>query len=274
MTAVSLSSFSTCVLLAGTAQIACWGQNANGHLATGSQANRFPFNNNFTTPINADLSWNNLDGRPEGGTAQDAVCLLSSVGRVFCSGASVNYGTSQVSAQPSVVATERPPGPVYSSLMEAPFASLGLPTTGWSALSVGSGGFACACHPAAGTYCWGSGNERGQLGGRIVNQVLVSNVLCPAGTFAPPSPAASCNQCPGGHFCPTGTSSWAQLNCGRGNYCPDGSISPTPCPFQVPPSGGWGALQVQGPAFLLETAKCLNHCFWNYTSGNGMLSKC
>jgi DNA-binding beta-propeller fold protein YncE len=97
---------------------------------------------------------------------------------------------------------------------------------------------------------------------------------CFAGTFASSTGSTSCHQCPGGHYCPSGTSSWARLNCGRGNYCPDGSGAPTPCPYQVPPSGGWGALQVQGPAFLVETANCLNHCFWNFTSGDGVLSKC
>jgi len=97
---------------------------------------------------------------------------------------------------------------------------------------------------------------------------------CPAGSFASATGSALCQQCPGGHFCPAGTSSVARLNCGRGNYCPDGSGAPTSCPVQVPPIGGWDALQVQGPAFLVETARCLNHCFWNYTSGDGMLSKC
>ena len=98
--------------------------------------------------------------------------------------------------------------------------------------------------------------------------------LCPAGTYTSSAGSASCQQCPGGHYCGAGTSSWARLNCGRGNYCPEGSGAPTPCPYQVPPSGGWGALQVQGPAFLVDTANCLNHCFWNFTSGEGMLSKC
>jgi hypothetical protein len=97
---------------------------------------------------------------------------------------------------------------------------------------------------------------------------------CPAGTFTSATGSISCQQCPGGHFCPTNTSSWARLNCGRGFYCPEGSGSPTPCPYQEPPSGGWGQLKVQGPAFLLETAACLNHCFWNFTSGDGLLSKC
>ena len=97
---------------------------------------------------------------------------------------------------------------------------------------------------------------------------------CAAGTYTSTTGSTSCQQCPGGHYCPTGTSSWARLNCGRGSYCPDGSGAPTPCPYQVPPTGGWGALQVQGPAFLVETARCLNHCFWNFTSGDGMLSKC
>ena len=95
--------------------------------------------------------------------------------------------------------------------------------------------------------------------------------LCPSGTFTSTAGSTSCQQCPGGHYCPTGTSSWTHLNCGRGNYCPDGSGAPMPCPYQAPPSGGWSALQVQGPAFLMETA--LNHCFWNFTSGDGMLSK-
>ena len=101
--------------------------------------------------------------------------------------------------------------------------------------------------------------------------------LCPGGTYSRQLGAVSistCQQCPGGHYCPAGTSSWARLSCGRGNYCPDGSSAPKPCPYQVPPTGGWGALQVQGPAFLVETAHCLNHCFWNFTSGDGMLSKC
>lgn len=97
---------------------------------------------------------------------------------------------------------------------------------------------------------------------------------CPAGTFTSTAGSSSCQPCPGGHYCPAGTSSWARLNCGRANYCPDGSGAPTPCPFQVPPTGGWGALQAQGPAFLVETARCLNHCFLNFTSGDGMLSNC
>ena len=98
--------------------------------------------------------------------------------------------------------------------------------------------------------------------------------LCPAGTYTSATGSTSCQQCPGGHYCPAGTSSWARLNCGKGNYCPDGAAAPKPCPYQVPPFGGWGALQVQGPAFLVETALCLNHCFWNFTSGDGVLSKC
>ncbi len=97
---------------------------------------------------------------------------------------------------------------------------------------------------------------------------------CPAGTFSSSYDSSSCQQCPDGHFCPSGTSLWARLNCGRGNYCPGGSGTPTLCPYQEPPPGGWGALQVQGPAFLVETAYCLNHCFWNFTAGDGKLSKC
>ena len=97
---------------------------------------------------------------------------------------------------------------------------------------------------------------------------------CPAGSFAPEPGAAACQQCPSGHFCPPGTASWASLSCGRGSYCPPGTAAPLPCPHQVPPAGGWADLGVQGPAFLVDTAACLNHCFWNFTSGDGMLSRC
>jgi hypothetical protein len=115
--------------------------------------------------------------------------------------------------------------------------------------------------------------SRGGLPRSAGGSGLCTLFVCPAGSFCPLG-SQNASLCPGGHFCPAGTSSWANLNCGRGNYCPDGSSAPTPCPYQVPPSGGWGALQVQGPAFLVETAHCLNHCFWNFTSGDGMLSKC
>lgn len=98
--------------------------------------------------------------------------------------------------------------------------------------------------------------------------------ICPAGSYSTSTGSTSCQQCLGGHYCPAGSSSGARLNCGRGNYCPDGSGVPWTCPFQAPPFGGWGVLQVQGPAFLVETAQCLAHCFWNYTAGDGSLSRC
>jgi hypothetical protein len=73
-----------------------------------------------------------------------------------------------------------------------------------------------------------------------------------------------------------GTSSWARLNCGRGIYCPDGSAATIPCSIQIVPvpytSWALHPLTAQGPAFLVETSSCLNHCFWNFTSGDGMLS--
>ena len=102
--------------------------------------------------------------------------------------------------------------------------------------------------------------------------------LCPDGTFSKQYNATTCALCPGGHYCPAGTSSWASLNCGRGSYCPDGSAAPTSCPLQVPPPpyASWAQhpAGVQGPAFLVETAACANHCFWNFTSGDGQLSAC
>jgi len=104
---------------------------------------------------------------------------------------------------------------------------------------------------------------------------LVTISICPSAYYCPPELGARV-LCPGGHVCPKGISSFANFNCGRGNYCPPGSAAPTPCPYQQPPPEGWGAQQVQGPAFLVETARCLNHCFWNSTSGdsNSKLSTC
>jgi hypothetical protein len=137
-------------------------------------------------------------------------------------------------------------------------------------LLLGDGGIVVAFINAIATSC-----AAGTFSS-LVSQIplSVTCIPCTFGTYSSSNGSITCQQCPGGHYCPAGTSSWARLNCGRGNYCPDGSGAPTPCPYQVPPSGGWGALQVQGPAFLVETAHCLNHCFWNFTSGDGMLSKC
>lgn len=93
---------------------------------------------------------------------------------------------------------------------------------------------------------------------------------CPGGAFSASPASTACTACPGGHACPPGSASWARLNCGRGNYCPDGSAAPIPCPALLPPAGGgWGALRVQGPAFLVETARCLSHCFWNSSAADG-----
>lgn len=101
---------------------------------------------------------------------------------------------------------------------------------------------------------------------------------CPSGTFSSASGATFCQACLDGHYCPIGTSLGARNNCGRGKWCPSGSSSPNPCPIQIvpPPYVSWTQhpLQVQGPAFLVETAACLNQCFWNFTSGDGKLSTC
>jgi hypothetical protein len=102
--------------------------------------------------------------------------------------------------------------------------------------------------------------------------------LCPGGKFAKSYGSTTCDVCPAGHACPPGTSSWARLNCGRGRYCPEGSTVPLLCPTQIVPApyASWAShpLASQGPAFLMETASCLNHCFWNFTNDSTMLSKC
>ena len=102
--------------------------------------------------------------------------------------------------------------------------------------------------------------------------------LCSAGTFATPYGSTFCDDCPAGHACPPSTSSWARLNCGRGSYCPKGSAEPISCPILMAPVpyASWAShpLKAQGPAFLVETAVCRNHCFWNFTNGGGALSKC
>jgi hypothetical protein len=107
----------------------------------------------------------------------------------------------------------------------------------------------CSCSSIPGSYC-------------------LSNVLtpCPGGTFNAIF-GGVCEPCPRGHYCPLGSLSWNTRNCGRGSYCPLGSAAPLPCPIQVPPSGGWGPQQVQGPAFIVETAACYSHCFFVETNG-------
>ena len=99
---------------------------------------------------------------------------------------------------------------------------------------------------------------------------------CPAGSFAQLSGATSCSACPAGHYCLPGAATWKSRNCGKGSYCPEGSAAPIPCPFQVPPGGGsWASTpqQVQGPAFLVDTAACLSHCYWVFPSGSGSVDQ-
>lgn len=94
-------------------------------------------------------------------------------------------------------------------------------------------------------------------------------LFCAAGAFTKKAGAISCETCPGGHCCPLGKAS-APLNCGRGNYCTDGSPAPLPCPLQVPPRRRVGHAAGAGA----RVPHCRNHCFWNFSSGDGKLSAC
>lgn len=126
------------------------------------------------------------------------------------------------------------------------------PTAYNSTILCPSSYFCFSGHPVlcpAGSFCpLGSINATLCPKGTFSNAGAANFTLCPPGTFASAIGSTLCQQCPGGHYCPAGTSSWARLHCGLGNYCPYGSGAPTSCPYQVPPTGGWGALQVQGPA--------------------------
>ena len=101
---------------------------------------------------------------------------------------------------------------------------------------------------------------------------------CLAGKFSQSAGLAVCEACPRGHFCPAGASSWASNNCGKGHWCPLGTGVPNPCPVQVapPPFSTWTEhpLRAQGPAFLVETASCENHCYWSASAADGHSSAC
>ena len=236
------------------------------------------FHNQFdaiTTLTSLDLSTNNLKYIPACLLCRPSlsVNMLSSVLLPSVCSVSASIGSMNISTcfDPSLYACSPCPMCLCANT------TLSLINVACGPSKSGSycyGGSSFPC--TAGSYCPpGSTNATKCPPGTFSNITLASNcTLCPVGTFNSAVGSVSCQRCPGGHYCPAGTSSWARLNCGRGNYCPDGTGAPTPCPYQVPLSGGWGALQVQGPAFLSETAHCLNHCFWNFTSGDGMLSKC
>jgi DNA-binding beta-propeller fold protein YncE len=99
---------------------------------------------------------------------------------------------------------------------------------------------------------------------------------CPPGTYGlgagRATQAAGCSalgSCEVGNFCSAGTPRYPGAPCGRGNYCPRGSTAPLPCPAlnSVDPLRG----VANGPAFAVDTAACLNHCF---SGGAGQLSMC
>jgi len=75
--------------------------------------------------------------------------------------------------------------------------------------------------------------------------------------------------CMPGYYCPQGTPSMTSFACGVGNYCPANSTAPTPCPTlgSIDPVLG----PSNGPAFDVDTAACLGHC---YFGAAGQTSTC
>ena len=102
------------------------------------------------------------------------------------------------------------------------------------------------------------------------NSTSVNSCVCAAGFFGR---NPTCLLCPRGHYCPINTTDGMRFNCGRGNYCPLGSGAPVRCPLAVSPAGGWPA-GIQGPAFMSETAQCLNQCFFNVAVDGSISSNC
>ena len=99
---------------------------------------------------------------------------------------------------------------------------------------------------------------------------------CPSGTYGLGAGAASqgagCSalgSCEVGNYCAAGTPRYPGTPCGVGNYCPRGSAAPLPCPAlnSVDPVRG----VANGPAYAVDTAACLNHC---YSGGAGQVSMC
>ena len=81
--------------------------------------------------------------------------------------------------------------------------------------------------------------------------------------------AAACAPCAAGYFCFGGTPGPFGTPCGAGNYCPAAAAVPTPCPAFgfVDATNG----PANGPAFDVDTAACLRHCF---LGGPGETSQC
>ena len=201
---------------------------------------------------------------PAPGSNSSAACLSCGAGLYSSEGAGTCCSMGSWSAPFSTACAACPSGRFSATQGATSSSACLLCPAGTYSPSPGS----AACLPcAAGTYNPAQGSNSS-----------AACLACAAGTFAMGEAATSCQACPGGHFCPPGTSSWARLNCGLGSYCPEASAEPIPCPIQMAPLpyANWALhpMTVQGPAFLVETASCLNHCFWNFTSGDSVLSKC
>ena len=141
----------------------------------------------------------------------------------------------------------------------------------------GAGASACAaCAAAPGSFCAaGSASAAGTPcppGSFCVGGAALP-VPCAAGLYgstAGLSQPACSGACARGYFCALGSTSPMQAPCGAGNYCPQGT---GPAPLPCPSFGAVDALlgPANGPAFDVDTAACLNHC---YSGGDGQVSAC
>jgi hypothetical protein len=134
--------------------------------------------------------------------------------------------------------------------------------TGWVTAPCAGAGFACPAGSYAPLACPAGTFQPLASGG-------MACAPCPPGSQSTGTARASCAACAPGYFCPGGTAGPFGVPCGAGNFCPEGSSAPTACP-------AFGAVDAvkgpsNGPAFDVDTAACLNHCFFG---GPGQTSAC
>jgi alpha-tubulin suppressor-like RCC1 family protein len=195
-TAITVGYRFTCIVTPSTA-LACWGMNPGGQFCSAVAS---VVSSPYATIATAGTGWVSLSASQANGVG--VLCGLLVDGSVRCCGDNARLLVGNADA----VAYTVPTAPTWFP---------GQPTAGYSSITVGGSGAACATHPTAGLFCWGSAAPN--VGVR--NGVVLAQMHAPATPSSTRTPSATSSV--------TRTSSATPSNSGTPSATPSETRTPS-----------------------------------------------